>query len=362
MTHIDNKISISGDAAEYLANFLDNYNSKLVKAKVVDAYSVVADIEKVLITEINNLGKTTKPTLDDVKEIVRKYGSITRIERQTTKLENGKHNKAEINKISRGYFKSLLIYLILFAPVIILIAVINNSISIGYKYHFDRYDFYILCLYSFIYYSILEFYSGITGKLYVSKQTMLKYRRLMKHVVFVLTLLAILIEITFPSYNIIYDDLFYYSYPITTTITDTSLIIRWISTYLIFELILFIRDNTKGLYPLDDKVSFGIYKLHPSYLLLIIAQLLYFSQDMLCYPFIILSLLLSIKSKIKFGFQYYFWNIALAVFIMMGSHEIIFQLLTSIVLLIVSVEFSVQRKNLSKSKFDDLKIPRRSAI
>ena len=52
-THIDDKLPISGDAAETIAAYLEELNFKLILAQVEGAYAIVAETENLILDAMN---------------------------------------------------------------------------------------------------------------------------------------------------------------------------------------------------------------------------------------------------------------------------------------------------------------------
>jgi hypothetical protein len=72
---IEEKIPISLDTAEKLNDYLETIASLLFQNKVKNVYEVVKIYEEQILLDLQQLGLSTKISLDDLDKVLAKYGT-----------------------------------------------------------------------------------------------------------------------------------------------------------------------------------------------------------------------------------------------------------------------------------------------
>ncbi len=267
-THIDDKLPISGDAAETLAAYLEELNIKLLRAGVENSYSISTETEGAILDSLKNLGITSKLTVDDVLIVLNKQGSPDKIVQDHMELNDIQYPdtysdtfKFKIDPTSRelpkreGTFKigvrQILgrifvltpIVLILFAIFLLLIPSDEGGIT-----------FMILSVLAF---SGHEIYTGLKGKLFETFSVTIKFRSVYRSLLFAGAFIAFSINALVGYLTVDFDPNY-----------DNNFHYLWIVMLCIVEAIVFTRDHTYGFHPIEPEFRPLVRFLTLPYLLL----------------------------------------------------------------------------------------------
>jgi hypothetical protein len=280
-THFDDKLPISGDAAETIAAYLEELNFKLLMARVDGAYAIVAETENLILDKMKSLGKSTKATVDDVLEVLKIQGSPDHIVKQHTKMSNidyyEESKSTPIEPSSRKLpqrqgaipmgmieiiIKVFLARLYLFLPILFISLALYNLL--------DNQSFPFLIA-SGVLFLTHEIYTGISGNLVEEYSITLHVRRLYRALLFTGTFLTFSVSRVSRHLKADYN---YYDH----NYLDNHLEV-WLILFFMIEFAVLIRDHVANFHPLEPEFQPFIRFFTLPYLVLT------FSLVLLLFPF-----------------------------------------------------------------------------
>ncbi|MHA2249952.1 MAG: hypothetical protein ACXAD7_06300 [Candidatus Kariarchaeaceae archaeon] len=313
-THLDDKLPISGDAAETVAAYLEELNTKLLRVGVDNSYSIVAETENLILDEIRKLDKTTKTTVDEALSILKKQGSPDDIVKNYLELHNLQYpdtydttfeidpNTHKLPK-REGTFSigmgQILGRVILSIPIFFIVLALLN-LEEG-----ESEPFLVLSMVTFLTH---EIYTGIQGKMFETYAVTLFFRKLYRAMLFSATVLVFSID-RIRSYLV---------FDWNNNVHENPLL--WISMLIIVELAVFTRDHTYGFHPIEPDFRPAVRFLTLPYVLMVASLTLMifhfelFNQEYKMELYLSLSILAVLSTsimKFRASLRFYFTGVSI---------------------------------------------------
>lgn len=318
---IETKTKIAADAAITVNAYLEELTARLATSGIENAFSIVSDTQEIIIDILNKVGSPTKLGTDTCMQLIHEeFGTPDEFVQQyiqdhnlTKSFPRGNDSKLlmkrpraeriiKSKKVKQkrrnigltSFIKNLVGYTFLLIPLVLISSALLIRLVEGRPaYNSWQGEIFTLLVISAVFFTTNELYSGLGGKLIISKGKTILLRHLFRGALLSHLLLAL--HAVFSGYY------FYYS-------EDAA----WIFFFILLftEIIIFFRDHVTGLYPLEPEFRKWIRFFTPPYLLLLTAILFFpgIGSEEADFPIFFITLIISIwirRKKYKVSPRFY---------------------------------------------------------